>query len=239
MSVNPTFERYSELAIQLQRVELLSLSREEKLAFFINIYNALVIHGYLRLGAPTNMWQRYRVWPGPQRCTQLLFKASFSFILMEIWSIFINFVWLWFQSEPNIMSLSTFFFFFPVLQLCKLSDWRRSLHTAGHWKRCPEREQKRHSTALQTFLQNRSSATSNGSFCQNTVQHFADLLSYTELTGNCVVINCALYCPLGGAAGRWASHSFCPELWGEGLPTNQNLYSTGKQNRCSVNTRIQ
>ncbi|XP_059198230.1 uncharacterized protein zgc:152951 isoform X2 [Centropristis striata] len=60
MSVNPAFERYCELALQLQRVELLSLSREEKLAFFINIYNALVIHGYLRLGAPTNMWQRYR-----------------------------------------------------------------------------------------------------------------------------------------------------------------------------------
>ncbi|XP_031714332.1 uncharacterized protein LOC142969213 isoform X2 [Anarhichas minor] len=60
MSANPAFERYCELAVQLQRVELLSLSREEKLAFFINIYNALVIHGYLRLGAPTNMWQRYR-----------------------------------------------------------------------------------------------------------------------------------------------------------------------------------
>ncbi|KAM9347020.1 uncharacterized protein ABDE67_011345 [Symphorus nematophorus] len=60
MLLNPAFERYTELAIQLQRVELLSLSREEKLAFFINIYNALVIHGYLRLGAPTNMWQRYR-----------------------------------------------------------------------------------------------------------------------------------------------------------------------------------
>ncbi|KAM8857889.1 uncharacterized protein ACB058_009370 [Synchiropus picturatus] len=60
MSVNPAFERYTDLAIQLQRVELLSLTREEKLAFFINVYNALVIHGYLRLGAPTNMWQRYR-----------------------------------------------------------------------------------------------------------------------------------------------------------------------------------
>ncbi|XP_029348854.1 uncharacterized protein LOC115035256 [Echeneis naucrates] len=60
MSADPVFERYCELSIQLQRVELLSLSREEKLAFFINIYNALVIHGYLRLGAPTNMWQRYR-----------------------------------------------------------------------------------------------------------------------------------------------------------------------------------
>lgn len=60
MSANPAFERYCDLAIQLQRVELLSLSREEKLAFFINIYNALVIHGFLRLGAPTNMWQRYK-----------------------------------------------------------------------------------------------------------------------------------------------------------------------------------
>ncbi|XP_068185195.1 uncharacterized protein zgc:152951 [Antennarius striatus] len=59
MSVNPAFERYCELAVQLQRVELLSLGREEKLAFFINIYNALVIHGNLRLGFPTNMWQRY------------------------------------------------------------------------------------------------------------------------------------------------------------------------------------
>ncbi|XP_056145246.1 uncharacterized protein zgc:152951 [Lampris incognitus] len=60
MSKSPVFEEYCELAVQLQRVELLSLSREEKLAFFINIYNALVIHGYLRLGPPTNMWQRYR-----------------------------------------------------------------------------------------------------------------------------------------------------------------------------------
>lgn len=67
MSANPAFDRYCELAIQLQRVELLSLSREEKLAFFINIYNALVIHGSLRLGAPTNMWQRYRV--GSHNCT--------------------------------------------------------------------------------------------------------------------------------------------------------------------------
>lgn len=72
MSANPAFDRYCDLAIQLQRVELLSLSREEKLAFFINIYNALVIHGFLRLGAPTNMWQRYKV---KQQ------KALFSYVL--------------------------------------------------------------------------------------------------------------------------------------------------------------
>ncbi|XP_030642057.1 uncharacterized protein zgc:152951 [Chanos chanos] len=60
MSRSPSFEHYCELAVQLQRVELLSLSREEKLAFFINIYNALVIHGNLRIGFPKNVWQRYR-----------------------------------------------------------------------------------------------------------------------------------------------------------------------------------
>lgn len=80
MSANPAFERYAELAIQLQRVELLSLSREEKLAFFINIYNALVIHGYLRLGAPTNMWQRYRVWPGPHSLPHFYYIALYPFM---------------------------------------------------------------------------------------------------------------------------------------------------------------
>ncbi|KAG1945411.1 uncharacterized protein zgc:152951 isoform X2 [Pimephales promelas] len=60
MSRSLYFERYCDLAVQLQRVDLLSLSREEKLAFFINIYNALVIHGNLRLGFPKNIWQRYR-----------------------------------------------------------------------------------------------------------------------------------------------------------------------------------
>ncbi|KAJ8399622.1 hypothetical protein AAFF_G00410330 [Aldrovandia affinis] len=60
VSRSPSFERYCELAVQLQRVELRTLSREEKLSFFINIYNALVIHGNLRLGSPKNMWQRYR-----------------------------------------------------------------------------------------------------------------------------------------------------------------------------------
>ncbi|XP_026767433.1 uncharacterized protein zgc:152951 isoform X1 [Pangasianodon hypophthalmus] len=60
MSKSTCYERYCELAVYLQRVELLSLSHEERLAFFINVYNALVIHGYLRLGFPKNMWQRYR-----------------------------------------------------------------------------------------------------------------------------------------------------------------------------------
>ncbi|GAA6108179.1 uncharacterized protein zgc:152951 isoform X1 [Tachysurus ichikawai] len=60
MSKSTCYESYCELAVHLQRVELLSLSHEERIAFFINVYNALVIHGYLRLGFPKNMWQRYK-----------------------------------------------------------------------------------------------------------------------------------------------------------------------------------
>ncbi|XP_061081903.1 uncharacterized protein zgc:152951 isoform X3 [Conger conger] len=60
MAKSPSFEEYCELAVQLQRVDLQVLTREEKLAFFINIYNALVIHGNLRMGPPKNTWQRYR-----------------------------------------------------------------------------------------------------------------------------------------------------------------------------------
>ncbi|KAK1788849.1 hypothetical protein P4O66_014847 [Electrophorus voltai] len=60
MSKSPWLERYCEWTLQLQQAELLSLSREEKLAFFINVYNALVIHGNLRLSFPKTMWQRYR-----------------------------------------------------------------------------------------------------------------------------------------------------------------------------------
>lgn len=43
---------------ELQAVDLGALTHNEKLAFFINIYNALVIHGNVTLGKPTSMWSR-------------------------------------------------------------------------------------------------------------------------------------------------------------------------------------
>ena len=55
------FEVYKKLALQLVRVDVTSISREEKLAFFINIYNALVIHANIERGPPSNLWQRYKV----------------------------------------------------------------------------------------------------------------------------------------------------------------------------------
>lgn len=49
------------MTMQLHRVQIEQASREEKLAFFINIYNALVIHANVVRGPATNLWQRYKV----------------------------------------------------------------------------------------------------------------------------------------------------------------------------------
>lgn len=55
------FQRYLRLAQELQRVNIGTCGRNEKLAFFINIYNALVIHANIQRGPPVNLWQRYKV----------------------------------------------------------------------------------------------------------------------------------------------------------------------------------
>jgi glutaredoxin len=54
------FETYKAMARELQRVELKDMKREDKLAFAINIYNALVIHGNIERGTPTSTYQRYK-----------------------------------------------------------------------------------------------------------------------------------------------------------------------------------
>ncbi|KAL8573984.1 hypothetical protein ACOMHN_029431 [Nucella lapillus] len=54
------FEHYRRMAQELQRVSMVGLSREQTLAFFINIYNAMVMHGHIDRGPPTTLWQRYK-----------------------------------------------------------------------------------------------------------------------------------------------------------------------------------
>ncbi|CAM1293844.1 Uncharacterised protein g855 [Pycnogonum litorale] len=54
------FLKYTELTRELQRVDVESMNREEKLAFFINIYNAFVIHANVTTDIPTNLLQRYK-----------------------------------------------------------------------------------------------------------------------------------------------------------------------------------
>jgi hypothetical protein len=55
------FKKYIRLTKELQRVNVTDASRDEKVAFFINIYNALVIHANVSVGPPVNLWQRYKV----------------------------------------------------------------------------------------------------------------------------------------------------------------------------------
>ena len=61
ISRSPKFEEYVKATGELKRVDVSSLTREQKLAFFINIYNALVIHGFVVKGPPTNTWGRLKV----------------------------------------------------------------------------------------------------------------------------------------------------------------------------------
>lgn len=54
------FKKYVRLTKELQRVNVVDASGDEKVAFFINIYNALVIHANVAFGPPVNLWQRYK-----------------------------------------------------------------------------------------------------------------------------------------------------------------------------------
>ncbi|WMV07032.1 hypothetical protein MTR67_000417 [Solanum verrucosum] len=50
--------RYTNLVQDLHRVNLLNLSADEKLAFFLNLYNAMAIHAVIRIGHPGGMIDR-------------------------------------------------------------------------------------------------------------------------------------------------------------------------------------
>lgn len=54
------FKEFVAASEELQRVNLNALSREERMAFFINVYNALVIHGTCAFGTPKNTLERLR-----------------------------------------------------------------------------------------------------------------------------------------------------------------------------------
>lgn len=73
------FETYKAMARELQRVDLQDMNHGSKLAFFINIYNALVIHGNIERGTPSNTWQRYKFFS-----TVAYLIGSHEFTLNEI-----------------------------------------------------------------------------------------------------------------------------------------------------------
>lgn len=53
------FRQYTLSAAELQRVQLVALNQEERLAFFVNCYNLLCLHGYVAHGPPNNWLRRY------------------------------------------------------------------------------------------------------------------------------------------------------------------------------------
>lgn len=53
--------RYLRIIQELQRVELQDMPREEKLAFFVNLYNMMAIHAILELGYPTGALERRKL----------------------------------------------------------------------------------------------------------------------------------------------------------------------------------
>ncbi|KAK1387206.1 DEP domain-containing protein [Heracleum sosnowskyi] len=58
ISTSEELRRYVNLVKDLHRVDLLSLSAEERLAFFLNLYNAMVIHAVIKVGHPAGMVDR-------------------------------------------------------------------------------------------------------------------------------------------------------------------------------------
>ncbi|OVA07894.1 DEP domain [Macleaya cordata] len=52
------FRRYVNLTKDLQRVDILALTTDEKLMFFMNLYNAMVIHAVARVGCPEGVIDR-------------------------------------------------------------------------------------------------------------------------------------------------------------------------------------
>ncbi|KAK9275338.1 hypothetical protein L1049_022602 [Liquidambar formosana] len=58
ISNSEEFRRYVNLAQDLHRVDIQELSADEKLAFFLNLYNAMVIHAVIRVGCPEGVIDR-------------------------------------------------------------------------------------------------------------------------------------------------------------------------------------
>ena len=54
----PEYARYKEVASQLSSFDPASLATlEERLAFWVNLYNVIVIHGIIETGVKTSVWE--------------------------------------------------------------------------------------------------------------------------------------------------------------------------------------
>lgn len=58
LGTSEEFRDLCQTAVELQKTTLVELGHREKIALFVNLFNALVLHGYAVLGPPTNLYQR-------------------------------------------------------------------------------------------------------------------------------------------------------------------------------------
>lgn len=59
LAKSEAFRKYTLAASELQGVQLLGLSHDELMAFFVNIYNVLSLHAYVVHGPPNSFWRRW------------------------------------------------------------------------------------------------------------------------------------------------------------------------------------
>ena len=58
MRASPEFDAYVDAAAELQTVDVHALTRAERVAFFLNVYNALVVHVTAVVGPPSGFFDR-------------------------------------------------------------------------------------------------------------------------------------------------------------------------------------
>ena len=59
MAVDPVFHLFVRATHELQVVDIEPMNREERMAFFLNTYNVLIIHALTLVGPAKNFLERY------------------------------------------------------------------------------------------------------------------------------------------------------------------------------------
>lgn len=59
LAKSDVFRKYTLRAAELQRVQLVALNHDERIAFFVNIYNVLCLHAHIVYGVPNSVYRRY------------------------------------------------------------------------------------------------------------------------------------------------------------------------------------
>ena len=58
LAVSDALKEFLSVSNELQTLDPSALSFSEKMAFFLNVFNALIIQGFVALGPPTSLYQR-------------------------------------------------------------------------------------------------------------------------------------------------------------------------------------